>query len=76
VIHPATSIDPTAYVHPDATVEMLVSIGKDSHIYPDVHVGVGATIGAHCVVFSGTRIGAGYHLRSGHFAHADGKYEL
>ncbi|WP_433222437.1 gamma carbonic anhydrase family protein [Dactylosporangium sp. CS-047395] len=77
------SIDPSAYVHPDAVVIGRVSLGKDASVWPgavlrgdsnDIVVGEGTNIQDGSVVHANdlhpTTVGA--HCVVGHLAHLEG----
>jgi len=51
-------IDPTAIVHPDASIDSDVAIGPYSVITKDVSIGSGTVIGSHSVINGPTKIGS------------------
>ncbi|MEK9785787.1 MAG: acyl-ACP--UDP-N-acetylglucosamine O-acyltransferase [Gammaproteobacteria bacterium] len=57
-------IDPSALVHPEATIQSDVSIGPFSIVEADVVIGSGTKIDSHVVVRSGTHIGRDNHIYS------------
>ncbi len=51
-------IDPTAIVHPDASIDSNVIIGPYTVIKKDVSIGSGTEIGSHVVISGPTKIGS------------------
>jgi UDP-3-O-[3-hydroxymyristoyl] glucosamine N-acyltransferase len=55
-------VEPTAGIHPKASVDITATIGAESQIASGVVIGAGAKIGARCHVEGNTVIGAGVIL--------------
>jgi UDP-N-acetylglucosamine acyltransferase len=59
------SVQPLAYVHPDARIAPNVTIEPFAYIAGDVEIGEGTYIGPHAVILDGARIGKECRIFSG-----------
>jgi acetyltransferase-like isoleucine patch superfamily enzyme len=56
------SVDPSAFVHPSATIDEGASVGARTRVWHLAHLRESSSVGEECVVGRGVYVGAGVHV--------------